>query len=296
MSDLRKEGELKWPRDVRAELVNAIGALTTIAALAIAYWLARNNFNVMMFYAYYIIPAGAMLVGALAASGYGVAGWYTGLRMSKRLMWGVFAQLVIAYFIAQYEMFRSFVPADSDLGFWEWFDASTRAFRFSSRYGDEGSGLGVAGYLFRALEIAGFAGGGVLVPLGLSKKPYCEPCRSYKRTSTIVKLAAGQKRPALGKLDASEEQRVLDAAHATVERLFAQAVAGDRAAWNALCRSVDATTSHLTSAIHVEIERCPRCFDGRLLARLLTGQGTQQPVWTFLREQPLTKEQARTLV
>ncbi len=292
MSDLRKAGEIRWPRDVRAELVNAIGALTTIVALAGVYAIAKQGFNLMLFYANYVLPVGAILVGAVCASGYGIAGWYTGLKMSPRLIWGVVAQLALAYFIAQYEMFRTFVPESSPLGFWQWFDATTRGFSFSKTGGGQ---FGVFGYAMRALELAGFVFGGWLVPKALSAKPYCEPCRTYQRTTTLVKLPAGPKRPAFGKPSADDELRLGAIAEEQMRALFAEALLANRASFNQLAKSLDATTVSLTAAMIVELVRCPRCFDGKLTASLVTGQGTQQPVRTLVAEQPLTKEQAKVL-
>lgn len=291
--DLRKEGEIRWPRDTRAELVNAVGALTTIAALAGVYAIAKEGFNLMLFYANYVLPVGAILVGAVCASGYGIAGWYTGLKMSPRLILGVVAQLALAYFIAQYEMFRTFVPESSPLGFWQWFDATTRGFSFSKSGGGQ---FGVFGYAMRALELAGFVFGGWLVPKALSAKPYCEPCRTYQRTTTLVKLPAGPKQSVFGgQSKAEEELRLRATAEEQMRALFAEALLANRASFNQLARSLDTTVARLTASMIVELVRCPRCFDGKLTASLITGQGTQQPVRTVVAEQPLTKEQAKLL-
>ena len=283
--------EIKWPRDTRAELVQAVGALTTLVALAGVYAVAKGGFNLMLFYANYIIPIGAIGVGAVAASGYAIAGWWTGLKMSRRLIWSVVAQLAISYFIAQYEMFRSFVPEGSSIGFFSWFDATTRGFSFS-----KGGSFGAFGYAMRALELAGFVFGGWMVPVALRSKPYCESCRSYKRTSTLVKLPAGSKRKTFGKISVEAEQEICDAGMESVKTIFAAALTGDRKAFHQVTAPLDKITANLRSAIWVELVRCPRCFDGYLSAKLLTGQGTQTLQLTRIGEQSLTKEQVRAIV
>ena len=138
--------------------------------------------------------------------------------------------------------------------------------------------------------------GGWLVPKALSAKPYCEPCRTYQRTTTIAKLAAGPKRPAFGRPNTDEEVRLRDAALGNVQLIFAEALAGDRASFNKLAGSLDGRVVSLTSSIVVELVRCPRCFEnGKLTASLITGQGTQTPRRTPDGEQPLTKDQAKRL-
>lgn len=292
MAMTRDGKDLPWGRDLRAELVNAVGALTTLGALGVAYALAKHDFNIMGFYGYYIIPAGAMLVGALAASGYAIAGFFTGLKMNRRLIWGVVIQLAIAYLIAQYEMFRSFVPEDSSFGFWQWFDATTRAFTFSKTGGGQ---FGVFGYVMRALELGGFVFGGWLIPLALQAKPYCDPCRSYQRTSTVCKLPAGPKRKTFGRPSAEEELQLQQEARQQVATIFAAAQQNDRAAFMALTKSLDVSVANRTAAVTVYIQRCPRCFDGQIHATLTTNLGTQQPTISVLAAQPLTKEQMKTI-
>jgi hypothetical protein len=161
-----------------------------LAALAGVFALGHHGTNIMGWYANYIIPAGALLVGMACASGYAIAGWFTGLKMTRRLVWSIVGQLVLSYFIAEYEEYRQMVP-DGSIGFLAWFDLMTRAFSFAHHDGTPGSSFGLAGYLMRGLEIAGFIAGGVIVPLGLGAKPYCHECRCYMRTKPVGAFRGG---------------------------------------------------------------------------------------------------------
>src|SRR5262249_52973566 len=112
--------------DHRREIVMAAGAASTLAVLAAVYALAHHGTFVMLWYANYIIPAGALLAGVAAGCGYGIGGWFTGLKMTKKMMWSIAAQLVLSYFIAEYEEYRSLDP-DGVMGFWSWFDQMTQS-------------------------------------------------------------------------------------------------------------------------------------------------------------------------
>ena len=285
------------PTDRRSELVLLAGGVTTLVALAGVYALARTGTNIMGWYANYVIPIGALVVGLVAASGYGVAAWMSGLKMNTRLMWSVVGQLALSYLIAQYEQFRSFVPETSDLGFWAWFDESTRAFAWERRGGVGGQPLGVLGYGLRALEVVGFVGGGVLVPLGLRSKPYCDPCRSYKRTRRIAALAAGVQQRTFGRVNAAANDEEHGRGMENLTALFGAAASGERARFEEelLHRSTGSRAAgKLTGHIRVSLVRCPRCSDGGLEAALVTGQGNNIRV-TRIGAQPLDKERVKDL-
>lgn len=55
--------------DNRSEIVTVAGAATTLLALAAVFALADDGTNVMGWYVYGAFPAGAMIVGAVAAGG-----------------------------------------------------------------------------------------------------------------------------------------------------------------------------------------------------------------------------------
>jgi len=266
--------------DHRWQIVVAGGALTTALTLACVLALAHSGTNVMGWYANFVIPVGALLVGICAASGYALAAWFTGLKLTRSLVLGILGLLAASYMLAQYEEYRS---VDVDVGFFTWFDAVTRAFSFAGNNGEPGSALGVLGYLFRALELAGFAFGGVLLPLALRSKAHCEPCRTYKRTYPVAWVPGGI---------------ADDGAVATLDEMFTSAGTGDRAAFDRavakapLARRREVNRNDLRVA--VSIVRCPRCANGALVATRFAGHGKNVQV-SVAATLPLAGDRVRAL-
>ncbi len=245
--------------DHRREIVMAAGTATTVAVLAGVYALAHHGTFVMLWYVNFIIPAGALLAGMAAGSGFAVAGWFTGLKMTPRMMWSVAAQLVVSYFIAEYEEYRQLDPAGT-LGFWAWFDLSTRSIQWGS-----GGTVDALGYGLRALEIAGFVGGGLIVPLSLSGKPYCERCRAYRRRAEVAVLRGGWEG---------------DGAEDGVRAIF-EATAAGRTEFDAAVRRFGpladkAAVDRLGVKTWIHLVRCPRCADSTLEGTCYDGFGKHQ--------------------
>lgn len=270
--------------DHRSEIVTAAGAATTLIALAVVFALAHDGENVMGWYANYVIPAGALLVGFGAASGYGIAAWFTGIKMTRRLIWSVVGQLLLSYFIAQYEEYRHWVP-NGEIGFWAWFDAVTRAFSFASHDGTPGSPFGAAGYAMRALEIGGFVLGGFAVPAALRSKPYCDPCRTYRRTKRIALMPGGF----TGDSGAEGFTAIYTAAAAVDRKAFEQAILR----YGPL--KAQRESNKARSRIGINAVRCPRCAAGSLAAHRIEGHGNRARRFP-LPSQPLTGDAMRALI
>lgn len=278
--------ETKPAGDHRPQIVTAAGAVTTLVAFAIVFALAKRGTNIMGWYANWILPAGALLVGAVAASGYAIAAWYTGFKMTMRFMWSVVGQLVLSYFIAQYESYQLMVPSGL-IGFWRWFDLSTQAFSFSAN-----NPLGAVGYIFRVLEIAGFVGGGVIVPLALSSKPYCDPCRTYKRTKALA-VIPGTPQPTMS------DGPYADPVTATVQGVYTAASAHDRETFKKLIGEY--ASNHRAARkdgafTTISLARCPRCAQGELAARATVHEGGNNWRHTDLGGYKLTGDSVRQLV
>ena len=76
----------------------------------------------MGFYVKLIIPLGAIGVGALAGSGYGIASAWTGAKIGRGLLLTVCLLLVAAYFVAKYIEFRDLVTQYPQIAGWSFFD------------------------------------------------------------------------------------------------------------------------------------------------------------------------------
>src|SRR4051812_17886967 len=68
-------------------VVLASGLTTTTVALFGA-WAAQKygDENIMGWYANLVIPVGALLIGLVASSGYGIASWFSGVKIHRWLL------------------------------------------------------------------------------------------------------------------------------------------------------------------------------------------------------------------
>jgi hypothetical protein len=147
------------------------GLATSALALGVVWALAQLKppVNVMGWYANYVIPAGALLVGIVAGSGYGIASWVTGVRMERHLLIVVAVLQLSAYAIAKYLDFYGqhlvYQATGQPIGFLEYFHLTTINMAWIPQNSDTpGSPLGMWGYGLRLLEILGFCLGGLTVP------------------------------------------------------------------------------------------------------------------------------------
>jgi len=296
-----------------APAVLTAGALTTGLALA-AVWAASAFFdeNVMGLYADYILPVGAILVGLGASSGFGAASWWSGAKITGRLLIAVGLILFAGYWAAQVVEFRVLFPDGafhgdgSEATFLEYYDSVTRSFAWTE-HGRTGSALGGWGYLLRVGEIAGFCGGGLIAPIVLRSKPYCASCARYMRSPVVAVVPAGivpkkvKKKDLAGKAaQEAEASAALEEGRAAVERIFATGASGDPVAFKALLAEVGplATrrkTEKLAARVHVAVVHCRACGAGELRASLVTGQG-QEIRSTALAARPLEHSVAPRLL
>ncbi len=295
-----------------APLVLVAGLATTLLALA-AVW-ALSTFageNVMGWYGDYVIPTGAILVGAAASSGFGVTSWLTGAKITGGLLVGTALVLVAGYWAAQYLEFRlafpggAIFPDGRPAGFLDWYDAVTRSFAWEN-HGKPGAPLGAWGYALRVGELVGFAGGGLATPLLMRKLPYCASCRAYMRQPLVAVVPAGLAPKRLSKKDPAavareaEGQEAYARAQAGVARLVAAGRAGDAAAFAAAVEEVGPLSrkraaEKLAARMRVRVVHCRRCGAGELSVQLATGKGKRFKV-TPLAAEPLERGVARRLI
>jgi hypothetical protein len=272
-------------------MVVILGGLATTALALLAVW-ALDHFtddvHVMGWYANYVLPVGALLVGLVASSGYGVASWATGEKITKSLLWTVLLLQIGAYFVGQYIEFRGLGLHYKDgtpVGFLTYFDFAARAFAWKKDDGTSGEPLGIWGYAFRLLEIAGFCAGSLIAPLAMKALPYCDSCRTYMKSRDAGLLPASVKAEKIRKMDGAAQSDY----HASQEEAFQRgttllATAGDKASR----RDVDGFRAlfaehapqkkeieKLPTRIAVSVVGCPKCHNGYLLGTLRTGQGKQ---------------------
>ena len=263
------------------------GLATSALALFGVFLLAKyTDEYIMGLYVNYVLPAGAMLVGVVAASGYGVVSWLTGVKITRSLLAVVLALQLCTYFLAQYIEFESLHLAHADgtpVGFIEHFDAAARGFAWKDRDGKPGEALGAWGYLFRGLEILGFGFGGLLVPILLSKAPYCQQCQMYMRRRKLALVPASVPLRKIKKTDAAalaayehSQQEAATQGRARLDQLCHLATGADSAGFcDAIKELVPGKkqAAKLPSRLSVDLVCCRYCWSGYLHLCAITGKG-----------------------
>jgi len=279
-----------------AGIVVLAGMLTTALALAAVWWLDNNttDFNIMGWYADYILPVGALLVGAAAGSGYGVASYLTGFRIRRGLLLTVLALQLTGYAAAQYLEFRTLtregplIDAEGQtLTFARFYHLRAVSFAWKDRHSDgSGKPLGSWCYFFVGLGVLGFVAGGVIAPAILMKKPYCERCELYMRSRTLALVPASIRHRRVSKRDADaqaayakEQEQAASAAGDVLSKVGALAGRGDAHGIKSALASYPARGGYarragrLPTRLRVGLVHCRQCSAGYLQPAMITGQG-----------------------
>jgi hypothetical protein len=272
-------------------LVLQAGAASTAVTLFLVYLLDKyGHQNIMGWTADYVIPAGAILVGAVASSGYGLASWFGGLKIQKKLMYTIIGLQIAAYFAAKYLEFQNLGPLTHratglPVGFFEYFHYTAVNLAFED-HGKIGAALGYWGYGVRALEIAGFAVGSLLVPGILWQTPYCDTCQMYKKTRSLALFPASVPVKKIKKNDAEglaayqkEQSEMFEKSKAHVEFLAKCAAENNPDGFHTYVNAAaqhKKETGKLPGRVEVSLIHCKSCSAGHLNIGLLTGHGKQQ--------------------
>ena len=183
--------------------VVAAGLLTTAITLAGVYFAKeKSRENIMGWYAFHIVPVGTTLVGMGASSGYAIASWFAGVKIRRGLLGAILGLMLLSYFSADYVEFGGAqyiqngtivqagkkIPTYRRIGFWEYFDlkAVNWTWEMKDSHDTQADPLGTAGYAFVLLGIVGFCFSGLIIPMAVSAKSYCNLCERFMKTQTLV--------------------------------------------------------------------------------------------------------------
>lgn len=282
-----------------ASFVLICGIVTTALTLLGVYLLDVNaeDFHIMGWYANYVLPVGAIIVGLAAASGYGVASWFSGVKITRRLLWTIVTLQFLAYFAAQYIEFYSLHlihhANGQPVGFFEYYNFEARSFAWKQSDGSAGKPLGAWGYFFRVLEVAGFVLGGLIVPLILRKAPYCPVCQLYMKSKQLAVIPASVPVKRVKKSDMAakaayetEQNQALDAGKQMITNLQQSSVGNNPVEFRKRLEELQLGKKQalkLPARFSVQLIYCKRCRAGHLVAKLLLGQGNQVKQSEFAR-------------
>jgi len=166
-------------------IVSSFGAVTSVATAVILALLEQKwGIALYSFTFWFIIPAGAIGCGIVAASGY-----YFGARLFNHRPTGVLLLNVVAisvstFFLVHYLSYY-FMTVDGRVirDYMEFSDFLATTLSHQSIQFGYATGpaieIGPLGYLYALLEIGGFAVGGVAVYRYLKGLAYCDRCSKY---------------------------------------------------------------------------------------------------------------------
>jgi hypothetical protein len=272
-----------------------MGLATTAAALLGVWYVGRGDdgTNIMGWYLDFVIPAGALLVGIVAGSGYGLGSWWTGLRISRSVLLWVLLLQFLAYWVAQYLAFEVqhlvYRSTGRPLSFFDYYHLVTISMIWKSHdassAGSDSAGtpLGMWAYALRVMEIVGFVGGALIILVALRAKPYCETCRVYMNSRKLPTLPASVKARKVKKSDlpgqqayAAEQKAAADGGASLLSQIAAATTASDVDTFNHIINAARPTSKQaekLPRRITMRLFYCKKCFSGHLSPAVVTGRG-----------------------
>ena len=172
-------------RLLRGILVTALGIGTTVlTAVGLVYLELRYDCAIYGFVYGFVLPFGALLSGMVAASGYWIGSRIFSYRPGRIALANMLAVSVANFFLIYWLKYTHLKVDGESIRDWMPFAAYLRftlthtALRDTHFPGDP-INLGVAGYGFALLLMAGFALGGWFVYAITRSAAYCEACSLY---------------------------------------------------------------------------------------------------------------------
>ncbi len=275
------------------------GLATSAITLGIVHLVGQADILIMGFYVAGVFPIGAILAGLAAGSGYGIAIFRKGIRVAAAVCVVIVVLQVACYAVAEYLDYRAADPTYEDgtpVGFVEYFDHVTRSYYWKgSSSGDEpGEPLGAWGYGLRALEVAGFAFGGLVWAIIAAAAPYCDACQLYMKKRTLVAIPAAASVKGVPKADRQAVQEdAWSKAMKELESLQDLAKAGKHQEFTRRLAELSppgkAAGKKLPLKIQVEGVWCKQCGKGYLKASRVVQKGNSTTT-TDLSKTEITPE------
>ncbi|MCF7789039.1 MAG: hypothetical protein K9N47_23140 [Prosthecobacter sp.] len=247
--------------------------LCGLGTSALALWLVQmandNGENIMGWYANGILPVGAFLVGIASGVGYAVGSRVLQVKLSKAFVFGMLTTAVVDYFAAHYLTYLSLlevhhIPAER-YGFIDYFREISEGMSFKGKSsGEAGSPLGMWGYVYKLLEIGGYAGGAMVPSAMVFGMPYCKGCQQYLKGHRTGHLHSPEQWPVVKKLKKKERLAALQAA---IKELIARANEFTTPIAAAPLAETEAAIATLDQTIHKDaaaritytLKKCPSC-------------------------------------
>jgi hypothetical protein len=179
----------RWAKGLGEIIAISICGIMTSIIVAVGDVLVAHlvGIDLFTFSVWLIVPAGALLTGFGAASGY----YFGSLYFHRRPNWGLLAQMVITAGATQlliyYLQYSTLVldngtKASASVDFVDYLDYSLTKSHYRLGRGRADTGeVGQFGYWLAGIQFLGFLCGGVAIYFTLLNKPFCNNCRKYYR-------------------------------------------------------------------------------------------------------------------
>jgi hypothetical protein len=231
---------------------------------------AKLDFAIYTWMLWFVIPAGAIFCGGVAASGYWIGARLFNHRPSPLLLLNILLVSLSTYFAIHQLHYSNDVVSgtavSSVMSFGEYLVAVTENMTYSTyhRGREVGPGLelGKWGWGIAVLQIIGFSIGGLVVYGFLLEVPYCDRCAKYFGGKQSRSVEWG---------DANS----LAAAYETVANLMDGPHL--QAAIDTLGTLGEQSKKAKAALLSLELQKCPSCENRRLL---LTAQALKGKEWT----------------
>jgi len=182
-------------KTVQDLIVTGFGIATSVlTALILALLDTKLDFAVYSFMWWFVIPIGALVSGFAAASGYYFGAKVFNHRPTRLMLFNMISVAVTTYFLLNYLNY-SFMeikgqPVSGLIPFGQYMDIvlSNQSMEFrirGAKLGETGE-LGSFGYVTAALQVLGFAVGGLCVCGYLRLAPYCRTCGKYLKKQLSI--------------------------------------------------------------------------------------------------------------
>jgi len=167
-----------------------IGLLTTLVALGGAKLFARyQEFDLMLWLPFQILPVGPFIVGGIAGLGYVIGAHLAGVKPRRRFLVLVGLLLLASYLVGEFVEFYVLGPlmdlAGDPVGFWYYLHIKATSLSYVNR-GGTGEPIGGFGYALRVLQVGAFISGGILIATLTGGAGYCELCRRFKSSRDLL--------------------------------------------------------------------------------------------------------------
>ena len=185
-------------RGLSAELLITLAGLATSAATVALNFVLRNTVDLDLLSLTYVavLPAGAIVGGIAAASGYYLAARATHMLPNRRMLLEMLGIALSTWFLAQwlaYALLRfpNGAAVRDVVSFWDYFQVRAEHAELTFRrtrgaeIGRTGQ-LGLWGYARELVQVAGFLVGGLLMWSGLKRLEACVPCGRYARVRPLL--------------------------------------------------------------------------------------------------------------